>query len=96
MISTAEGDTLAALVGVKKLGAEFIIDESGTFVIKTITQAQVEGLTDALEAKVDKADGERLITKTEAEILESLVLNEDGSVGISGTVNANNVQGLAE
>ena len=44
--------------------------------------------------KVDKVDGSRLITSSEAARLESLVLGDSGQVEISGKVNADNVDGL--
>lgn len=47
----------------------------------------------ALDTKVTKVEGSRLITNDEAKKLEKLALNGDDVV-ISGTVNANNVQEL--
>lgn len=47
-----------------------------------------------LSNKVDKVDGSRLITASEATKLESLVLGDGGQVEISGKVNASNVEGL--
>ena len=47
----------------------------------------------ALDTKVTKVDGSRLITNDEAKKLEKLALDGDDVV-ISGTVNANNVQEL--
>ena len=49
-----------------------------------------------LDLKVDKVDGHRLITQSEASKLESLVLGDNGQVEISGKVNADNVDGLDE
>lgn len=49
-----------------------------------------------LSNKVDKVDGSRLITASEATKLESLVLGDSGQVEISGKVNASNVEGLDE
>lgn len=54
----------------------------------------ITGLSDVLNEKVDKADGSRLITSDEAVKLEKLVLSEDGTVSISGEVNASNVKEL--
>lgn len=49
-----------------------------------------------LSNKVDKVEGSRLITTSEATKLESLVLGDSGQVEISGKVNASNVEGLDE
>ncbi len=48
------------------------------------------------DKKVDKIDGYRLITPTEADKLEALTIDSSGQLGISGIVNADNVQGLDE
>lgn len=53
-------------------------------------------IANAIVNKVDKVDGQRLITTDEADKLKALVIGENGQVGISGTVNADNVQGLAD
>lgn len=55
-----------------------------------------EQISNAIVTKVDKVDGQRLITTDEADKLKALVIGENGQVGISGTVNADNVQGLAD
>lgn len=76
---------------------EFTVGETDRKLsILAVAQSKVTGLTDALAAKVDKVDGSRLITNSEAEKLEKLVLGEDGEVSVSGTIAAGNVDGLAE
>lgn len=82
---------------------EFEVDETGKLSIKAIAQDKVTGLAGALSAidtkfdtKVDKVEGSRLITAAEGQKLEKLVLNEDGSVEVSGEVAAGNVKGLDE
>lgn len=102
-VTTAEED-IAAL---KEVGAEknviatvddtqFAIDENRNLTLLDIAMGKVTGLTEALAGKVDKVEGSRLITESEAEKLEKLVLGEDGSVSVSGTIAAGNVDGLAE
>ena len=73
----------------------FAIDENKRLTLLDIAMSKVIGLTDALLNKVDKHDGSRLITETEAEKLEKLVICEDGSVSVSG-ITAGNIEGLAE
>lgn len=54
----------------------------------------IENINTALNNKVDKNGTDRLITEDEAKKLEKLVINDDGSVSISGTINAANVKEL--
>lgn len=102
-VTTAEGE-IAAL---KAVGAEknviasvdtnqFAIDDNRNLTLLDIAMGKVTGLTDALANKVDKVAGSRLLTETEAEKLEKLIIGEDGSVEVSGTIAAGNVEGLAE
>jgi hypothetical protein len=55
---------------------------------------KVNGLSDALDGKVDKVEGSRLLTSYEATKLEKLVLGDNGEVSVSGKVAAGNVDGL--
>lgn len=74
---------------------EFAISETDRKLsILAVAQSKVTGLSEALEDKVDKVEGSRLITGDEATKLEKLVLGEDGTVSISGEINASNVKEL--
>ncbi len=76
---------------------EFSVDTTGKLSVKEISQSKINGLTAELDNRViDPKDGSRLITTSEAKKLEKLVLNEDGSVEVSGEVAAGNVKGLGE
>lgn len=75
---------------------QFAIDESKNLTLLDIAMSKVTGLADALAGKVDVVEGSRLITSDEAEKLEKLVLGADGSVSVSGTIAAGNVDGLAD
>ena len=76
---------------------EFSVDTTGKLSVKEIAQSKINGLTAELDNRViDPKDGSRLITTSEAKKLEKLVLNEDGSVEVSGEVAAGNVKGLGE
>ena len=59
-----------------------------------IPVSKVSNLAALLNSKVEKQDGYRLISAEEAKKLEGLSIDEDGSVGISATVNASKVQEL--
>lgn len=73
---------------------QFTVDSDRKLTLNDVAMSKVTGLTTALSNKVDKVDGSRLITSAEATKLEKLVLSEDGSVEISGEINASNVKEL--
>lgn len=75
---------------------EFTVDTDRKLTIKAVSMDKVTGLPEALAEKVDAQDGYRMISESEAEKLEKLVLSEDGSVEVSGTIAAGNVEGLDE
>lgn len=75
---------------------EFTVDANRELAIKAVSMEKVTGLPDALASKVSAQEGYRLISDKEAEKLEKLVLGEDGSVEVSGTIAAGNVDGLDE
>ena len=100
-VSTAEGKiTLLEKVGAEKNiiasvdEAQFAVDANRKLTLLDIAMGKVTGLTDALAGKVDKVEGSRLITSDEATKLEKLVLSEDGTVEVSGEINASNVKEL--
>lgn len=100
-VSTAEGKiTLLEKVGAEKNiiasvdEAQFAVDANRKLTLLDIAMGKVTGLTNALAGKVDKVEGSRLITSDEATKLEKLVLSEDGTVEVSGEINASNVKEL--
>lgn len=76
--------------------AQFAIDDNRNLTLIDIAMAKVTGLTDALDGKVDKVEGSRLLTEDEATKLEKLVLGDNGEVSVSGKVAAGNVEGLED
>lgn len=74
--------------------AQFAVDETRKLTMKPIAMEKVTGLSAAIDSKVDKVEGSRLITSDEATKLGKLVLSEDGTVEISGEINASNVKEL--
>ena len=73
--------------------AQFAINNKHLTLLN-IAMGKVTGLSDALDNKVDKVEGARLLTEDEATKLEKLVLGENGEVSVSGKVAAGNVDGL--
>lgn len=74
--------------------AQFSVSDDRKLSLTAVSMDVVTGLSDALNGKVDKVEGSRLITGDEATKLEKLVLGEDGTVSISGEINASNVKEL--
>ena len=102
LMTNEEGEKLAGIDAGAQVNvidtvdeAQFAIDNKHLTLLD-IAMGKVTGLDDALAGKVDKVTGSRLLTEKEAEKLEKLVMDEDGSVSISGTVAAGNVDGLDE
>lgn len=92
---------------ISSVDSELAIDEDRKLSIIGIAQDKITGLTnvagndislaEALDSKVSKNGTDRLITEAEAAKLELLVIDEEtGQAAISGTVNANQVQGLSD
>lgn len=81
---------------VKSVDSEFTVTEEGKLTLNTIAQSKVTGLADALDGKVDKVEGWTLLSPTDQEKLNALVIGEGGGVEISGKVNAANVEGLGD
>lgn len=86
-------------LGLVKSGGDVTIT-SGVITVNDDSHNHIIGNIDNLQAtldsKVDKVEGSRLITASEASKLESLVIGEGGQIEISGKVNADNVEGLDE
>ena len=73
---------------------QFDIDANKKLTLLEIAMSKVTNLTGALDGKVDKEEGSRLLTEDEATKLEKLVLGDNGEVSVSGKVAAGNVDGL--
>lgn len=107
LITDAEGEKLANIqAGAEKnlinsVSNDFeVASEEGVdrqLKLKPIAIGKVSGLQDALNGKVDKKDGWTLLSPTDQSKLAKLSIDEEtGDIGISGTVNIENVQGLED
>lgn len=100
LMSDAEGDKLAGIAEGANVNVIDTVDETqfglenNHLTLLDIAMGKVTGLSDALAGKVDKVEGQRLLTEDEATKLEKLVLGENGEVSVSGKVAAGNVDGL--
>ena len=80
--------------GANKITVDSALSDASENPVKNkVVNAAITNLSDS---KVDKIDGYRLISTSEADKLEALVLGDSGQVEISGKVNADNVEGLDE
>ena len=96
LMTDAEGTKLAGIEAGAQVNFIKTVDEAqfaatgGNLTLLDIAQSKVTGLTAALDKKVDKVDGSRLITTEEANKLAGLTLGEENQV----TIPADNVTGL--
>ena len=96
LMTDAEGTKLAGIEAGAQVNFIKTVDEAqfaatgGNLTLLDIAQSKVTGLTAALDKKVDKVDGSRLITTEEANKLAGLTLTEGNEV----TIPADNVTGL--
>ena len=67
------------------------LETNVTGILESIADIEAE-----LAKKVDIVEGYRMVSEDEGNKLEKLVLNQDGSVSVSGTIAAGNVEGLAD
>lgn len=74
--------------------AQFAIDDNRKLTLLDIAMDKITGLTTALAGKVDTVEGSTLLSSTDKQKLDALVLGDGGGVEISGKVNIANVQGL--
>lgn len=73
--------------------SHFEIDGNKTLLLKDIPVSKITNLENLLNGKVDSIDGWTLLSPDDQEKLAKLVIGDEG-LEISGTVNAENVQGL--
>lgn len=81
---------------ISSVSNDFTITAAKQLVLNDIGIAKVTGLQDALNGKVDALDGWTLLSPTDKKKLDALVVDGEGGLEISGTVNAANVEELDE
>ena len=69
---------------------------NGQLILNNLSIDKITNLADQLNQKVDKVEGWTLLSPTDQEKLAKLSIDESGQVGISGTINVENVQGLTD
>lgn len=71
-------------------------DQVGDNAVSVQISNAIDPINQSINNKVDKVDGHRLITSSEAAKLEALVVGDGGQLELSGKVNVDNVEGLNE
>lgn len=96
LITAEEADRIAESEKnvIASVSSDFSIDENRQLNLNNISISKVTDLEKELNAKVDAVKGYSLISQTDKDKLDALVIGEDGSVGISGSINASNVKEL--
>jgi hypothetical protein len=100
LMTDAEGSKLAGVAEGAQVNVIDTVDDNQFAIankhltLLDVAMGKVNGLSDALDGKVDKVEGSRLLTSDEATKLEKLVLGDNGEVSVSGKVAAGNVDGL--
>ena len=95
LMTEAEGQKLASIKDlIQEVNPVDFILNNGKLDLNSISISKVSNLEEVLNKKVDTIDGWTLLSPTNQEKLSKLVISDDGSVEISGNVNAENVQGL--
>lgn len=79
---------------IQTVSNEFEISAERELTVKEISKDKISGLAGALDKKVDKVAGQRLITDDESKKLSKLILGADETITIDGKIAADNVDGL--
>lgn len=98
LMTLEEGEKLASLEEslIKSVDeTHFSVDASGTLNLKDLSISKITDLQSILNNKVDAQTGYTLVSPSDREKLDALILGDNG-LQISGKVNAANVQGLDE
>ena len=97
LMTDAEGQKLASIKDlIQEVNSIDFILNNGKLDLNSISISKVSNLEETLNKKVDAVEGWTLLSPTNQKKLSKLVISDDGTVEISGTVNAENVQGLGD
>ena len=101
LITTEEINKLESLIDAEKnkindVSSDFTIDSERVLNLNKLSQDKIIGLEDSLANKVDKIENsDMLVSPTDREILNKLILNNGDDIEISGTIHVDYVRGLA-
>lgn len=103
LMTLVEGDKLAGIESgaqvniINSISSDFTIDAENNkqLILNALPISKITNLAESLNKKVDAKEGYTLLSPDDQKKLSKLVISDD-QLEISGTVNADNVQGLAE
>lgn len=81
---------------IESVSSDFTIDNNKQLILNDLNINKITGLQDTLNNKIDSIEGYTLLSPEDQKKLAKLVIDEDDNLGISGSVNADNVLGLEE
>lgn len=81
---------------IKSVSDDFSISEEKKLTLNNLPISKITDLEDLLNNKVNVVEGYTLLSPEDQLKLAKLVIDEDNNLGISGSVNADNVKGLEE
>lgn len=96
LITEAEANKIAESEKnvIASVSSDFSVSETRELSLNNIAISKVTDLQTELNKKVNAQEGYKLLSPNDQAKLEKLVVGEDGQVGISGTINASNVEEL--
>lgn len=81
---------------IKSVSEDFSISEEKKLTLNNLPISKITDLESILNNKVNAEEGYTLLSPDDQKKLAKLVIDEDNNLGISGSVNADNVKGLEE
>lgn len=102
LMTLVEGDKLSRIEEgaqvniINSISEDFSIDDNKKLTLNTLSINKITNLQTLLNNKVDKQEGYTLLSPDDQKKLAALVVGDNNNLEISGKINAENVQGLAD
>ena len=102
LMTLVEGDKLSRIEEgaqvniINSVSEDFSIDANKKLILNTLSINKITNLQTFLNNKVDKQEGYTLLSPDDQKKLAALVVGDNNNLEISGKINAENVQGLAD
>lgn len=102
LMTLVEGDKLSRIEEgaqvniIDSISEDFSIDDNKKLTLNTLSINKITNLQTLLNNKVDQQEGYTLLSPDDQKKLAALVVGDNNNLEISGKINAENVQGLAD
>lgn len=102
LMTLVEGDKLSGIEEgaqvniINSVSEDFSIDDNKKLTLNALSINKITNLQTLLNNKVDKQEGYTLLSPDDQKKLAALVVGDNNNLEISGKINAENVQGLAD